>query len=112
MTKTVYLNKEQVETLVSCILADIKSEEYSVPDFSDSSQTKHFFVRSVILDNLKKGAPVLAGDEIEVGKAILEISTDFTLFDMQHEIPDFTDTKLTKFWHNRATMLEKLQSAK
>ena len=108
MNRKIYLNKRQVKTLVSCILEDIKSEEYSMPDFSDSRETEYFFLRALILENLKKGASILTGEEIEVSKQVLEISTDFTKFDMQHSLPDFTDVELMEFWHNRATLLEKL----
>jgi len=108
MPKTIYLNKNQVETLTLCILEDIKSEEYSMPDFSDSKQTGYFFIRSLILRKLKRGASILNDDETDVSKAIVEYSIDATRFDMQHSLPDFTDSELTEFWHNRATLLEKL----
>ena len=108
------LNENEIKTIKSCILQDIDSEEYSMPDFKDSSHMKFLFCRASILESIQSGKFDLcfADYEIKTIKTLLNNSIDFTRFDMQNQMPDFSDKGLTEFWMHRAELLEKLQSAK
>ena len=109
----VTLNQIERKTIETCILQDIESEEYSLPDFKDCEHMRFLFWRASILESVQSGKSefCFVDSEFKAIETLLDNSVDTTRFDMEHKMPDFSDKQLMEFWMNRAELLEKLQSA-